>query len=549
MVRRRASSRRTTTRRRPRAASPRRSRDYVPDEDERRWIEPRAAVPARDRRCAAGGRDELFAAWRTFFERVAAHGTDASSSSRISTGPTRSARLHRPPARLVARPCRSSSSPWRDRSCSTGAGLGRGPAQLRRALARATARRRCASCSGAWCPACRSSARTILGRAGGVPLYAVETVRMLVAEGGSSGFGEATADRRPSALRSPRASTRWSRPGSTHWIPPIVPCSRTPPCSARRFSASPRRRLAARRGGSSRARPRPSRDPRAGLGSPIAGARAVRVHPGPRLGGRLRDARRAAIARRGTSRPPRHLESWWGADEDEIVEVGGRALPRGVPRGRRCRGRPLRSRPRPVPRLRARRGIVLRLASPLRPRRSGSFAQAAERADDDARAGRAPGERRRARAHAALRLVAAAELLERSSRPLRRGRRASAAAAPTAVELARVAWQRRRRRGGARADGGGRFAQLSVVEQADERVAYVAAELAPLPSSSPADVARAGRRPPTSPSTWRRLAASPSPTAHALNAQATGASPCPPPGARRMRSSAARSSCCATSTT
>ena len=56
----------------------------------------------------AGGRDELFAAWRTFFERIAEQGTPVSGVRGPPVGGQRAARLHRPPARLDARRCRSS---------------------------------------------------------------------------------------------------------------------------------------------------------------------------------------------------------------------------------------------------------------------------------------------------------------------------------------------------------------------------------------------------------------------------------------------------------
>jgi class 3 adenylate cyclase len=48
--------------------------EYVTDPDERRWIEPRLGqLIGLDG--ASGDRDELFGAWRRFFERVAEHGT------------------------------------------------------------------------------------------------------------------------------------------------------------------------------------------------------------------------------------------------------------------------------------------------------------------------------------------------------------------------------------------------------------------------------------------------------------------------------------------
>ncbi|MEX0650645.1 MAG: AAA family ATPase, partial [Actinomycetota bacterium] len=50
---------------------------HVPEEDERHWLEPRLAflLGLDDR--PAGGREELFAAWRTFFERISDGGTVA----------------------------------------------------------------------------------------------------------------------------------------------------------------------------------------------------------------------------------------------------------------------------------------------------------------------------------------------------------------------------------------------------------------------------------------------------------------------------------------
>jgi class 3 adenylate cyclase/tetratricopeptide (TPR) repeat protein len=53
--------------------------EWIPDEDERRWIEQALlallGVEAGGANGKSLGRDELFAAWRTFFERIAARGT------------------------------------------------------------------------------------------------------------------------------------------------------------------------------------------------------------------------------------------------------------------------------------------------------------------------------------------------------------------------------------------------------------------------------------------------------------------------------------------
>ena len=50
---------------------------HIPDETERAWIEPRMLVLLGIGESPAGGRTELFAAWRTFFERLAETGTVA----------------------------------------------------------------------------------------------------------------------------------------------------------------------------------------------------------------------------------------------------------------------------------------------------------------------------------------------------------------------------------------------------------------------------------------------------------------------------------------
>ena len=51
--------------------------EHVPDEEERRWLEPRLAFLLGLDERPAGGREELFAAWRTFFERISDVGTVA----------------------------------------------------------------------------------------------------------------------------------------------------------------------------------------------------------------------------------------------------------------------------------------------------------------------------------------------------------------------------------------------------------------------------------------------------------------------------------------
>ena len=58
-----------------------------PRRDRARWIEHALLVLLGLEGSAGAAREELFSAWRTFFERIAAPGR-SSSCSRTSTGPT-----------------------------------------------------------------------------------------------------------------------------------------------------------------------------------------------------------------------------------------------------------------------------------------------------------------------------------------------------------------------------------------------------------------------------------------------------------------------------
>ena len=49
--------------------------EYVPGEDDRRWVEPALLALLGVEAAPPGGREKLFAAWRIFFERIAARGT------------------------------------------------------------------------------------------------------------------------------------------------------------------------------------------------------------------------------------------------------------------------------------------------------------------------------------------------------------------------------------------------------------------------------------------------------------------------------------------
>jgi len=157
---------------------------WVPDEKEQRWIEGALLALLGLGESLPGGRDELFAAWRTFFERIAEHATTVLLFEDLQWADsglldfidhlfdwTKSLPLF---VLTLARPT------LLDRRPDWGAGrrnfvslaldpLPAGPMnQLLEGLV----------------PGLPADIRqTIVARADGVPLYAVETVRMLVAEG------------------------------------------------------------------------------------------------------------------------------------------------------------------------------------------------------------------------------------------------------------------------------------------------------------------------------------------------------------------------------
>ncbi len=172
--------------------------EFVPDETDRRRIEPALLFLLGFGEAPAGGRDELFAAWRTFFERIATQATTALVFEDLqwadqglldfidhllewSTGyPLYVVTLARPEL-LERRP------EW-------GAGRRNFVALSLQPLGEPAMRQLLAGLV----PGLPDAAvHAILERAGGVPLYAVETVRMLVAEGRLERVGEAyrpTAD-------------------------------------------------------------------------------------------------------------------------------------------------------------------------------------------------------------------------------------------------------------------------------------------------------------------------------------------------------------------
>ena len=158
--------------------------EHVPDEDERRWIEPALLALLGVGDATSGGRDELFRAWRTFFERLASTGTvgllfedlqwaDAGLLDFIdhllewSRGvPILIITLARPDL-LERRP------EW---------GAGRRNF-LALGLEPLTAEAMRELLAGLVPGLPESTVRSIVARADGIPLYAVETIRMLVSDG------------------------------------------------------------------------------------------------------------------------------------------------------------------------------------------------------------------------------------------------------------------------------------------------------------------------------------------------------------------------------
>ena len=188
-------------------------RGHVPDEDERRWIEP-ALLALLGIEPAPAGPEQLFGAWRTFFERIAADGPGGHGLRGPPAGPTAGlldfidhllewstgvpiyvVTLARPEL-LERRP-----------------GLGRGQAQLHglhlEPLSEPAMRELLAGLvpgppGGGGPP--------IVERADGVPLYAVETVRMLLADGRLvRERRRLPAGRRPRRPRRPRDAHRARR--------------------------------------------------------------------------------------------------------------------------------------------------------------------------------------------------------------------------------------------------------------------------------------------------------------------------------------------------
>ena len=163
------------------------------------------------RRAPAGDQENLFSAWRILFERLAEQSPTILVFEDMQWADVEPARLPRVPARVVAEPPLFVLVARPPRARRQAALLGRGQAQLHLALPGAAlaagdgraARRARPRAAG------RSTREAILERAEGVPLYAVETVRMLLDRGLLT--RRATSTGRPARSRRsrcPRRSTR-----------------------------------------------------------------------------------------------------------------------------------------------------------------------------------------------------------------------------------------------------------------------------------------------------------------------------------------------------
>ena len=155
-------------------------------------------------------------------------------------GGCRPARLHRVPARLVAQPAAVRVRARAARVRREAPDLGRRQAQLHAALPRAAAGDgdgRAARPGS--CPGLPDELRgRILERAEGVPLYAVETVRMLLDRGLLDPRRRRLPSdrRRSSSWRCRRRCRRSSRPASTGSRPRSAASSRTARCSGKTFT-------------------------------------------------------------------------------------------------------------------------------------------------------------------------------------------------------------------------------------------------------------------------------------------------------------------------
>ena len=157
---------------------------YVSDPDERDWIEPRLAqlLALEDAR-RARPRD-LFARLAALLRAASPSTGRSSSSSRTCSGRTRPARLSRVPPRLVAQPPALRGRARAPGAGSSGTRTGEPDSAATKLSLEPLSRRRDGRAPRRPRPRPPDELRRqVLDRAEGVPLYAVETVRMLLDRG------------------------------------------------------------------------------------------------------------------------------------------------------------------------------------------------------------------------------------------------------------------------------------------------------------------------------------------------------------------------------
>ena len=349
----------------PRARSPASARaklraaveEFVADPEERAWIEPRLAhllgLEERTRR----DREDLFAAWRLFFERLAERDAGGPRVRGHPVGRRGAARLHRVPARVVAEPPDLRPVARAARARRAPPDLGRRPRSSTSICARAARREAMQSCSTASSRACPDDLRARILDAGG----------RRAAVRGRDGADAA----RPRAARA-RGGSRTGRPGRSRRSRYRRRCTRSSRRGSTASTADERRLVqdAAVLGktftkealaaltGLAEAELEPLLDVARAQGGALdpgrpalARARAVRLPPGPAplvayetLAKKERKARHLAAAE--------YLEREWGRPSDEIVEVlashyldAYRAAPGRARRRRRSGRRPTRLSP------------------------------------------------------------------------------------------------------------------------------------------------------------------------------------------------------------
>src|SRR5207253_6270581 len=184
MVRQRARLAETDDEETTRARLAETAAEYVSDPEDRRWIEPALLALLGLEPSPPGGRDALFSAWLMFFERVAERGTTVLVFEDLQWADTglldfvdhllewsKNAPLL---VITLARP------ELFDRRRDWGAGKRNFTSLALEPLSEAEMRELLA---GLVPGLPEAAAAAIVARADGVPLYAVETVRMLVADG------------------------------------------------------------------------------------------------------------------------------------------------------------------------------------------------------------------------------------------------------------------------------------------------------------------------------------------------------------------------------